>query len=106
MKKLVLVALAGLLLAGCETASDRMRDGADGPDTFRYMCRGVPLVVTVDQPLAQARVLIDGRVRVLPQVMAASGAKYDDGTYVFWSKGDRATVSRSNIIILDDCELQ
>lgn len=106
MKKLVLIILAGILLTGCETTRERIMDQRNSPDTFLYLCRGVPLTVTVDRPLSQARILIDGRVRVLPQVMAASGAKYSDGTYVFWSKSDRAIVAKSNIIILDDCELQ
>lgn len=107
MKKLLLVALASTMLAGCGmSASEIMMKGEDGPNTFTYQCRSIPLVVTVDQKLAVARVLIDGQVRVLPQIMSASGAKYGDDTYTFWSKGNDAGVYRGETVILDECKLQ
>jgi membrane-bound inhibitor of C-type lysozyme len=108
MKKLIGIVLATTLLAGCGmTASEVMRKGDDqGMNTFRYQCRGIPLVVTVDQIRSEARALIDGGVRVLPQVVSASGATYSDGVYTFASKGDKAMVTKGNQIILDNCELK
>ena len=37
-------------------------------------------------------VLPDNRMVILPQVRAASGAKYTDGLTVFWNKGDQAFI--------------
>lgn len=107
MKKYLSVVLMTAALSGCGmSASETMLKGEDGPNTFNYDCRGIPLVVTVNQELAQVRILVDGQVKVLPQVMSASGAKYDDGQYVFWSKDDKAGVYRNGALIMDDCELQ
>ncbi len=33
-------------------------------------------------------------------------ARYTDGVYVFWSKGDTATVYKRDRIVLDNCQLQ
>lgn len=107
MKKYLSVALMAALLSGCGmSASEKMVEGEDGPNAFNYDCNGVLLAVTVNQALAQARILVDGKVRLLPQVIAASGARYDDGQYVFWSKGDKASVYRDGALILDNCELK
>ena len=38
--------------------------------------------------------------------LSASGARYTDGVYVFWSKGDTATVYKRDRIVLDNCQLQ
>ena len=40
-------------------------------------------------------VFSDGQERVLPQVVAASGARYSDGCVTFWNKGDEALVERN-----------
>jgi uncharacterized membrane protein len=37
---------------------------------------------------------IHGESRKLPQVVAASGVKYSDGDFTFWTKGDAATFQR------------
>jgi membrane-bound inhibitor of C-type lysozyme len=34
------------------------------------------------------------------------GARYTDGIYVFWSKGDSATVYKRDRIVLNNCQLQ
>ena len=88
------------------SASETMLKGDDGPNTFNYDCRGIPLVVIVNQELAQIRILVDGQVNVLPQAMSASGTKYDNGQYMFWSKGDKAGVYWDGTLILDDCQLK
>ena len=40
------------------------------------------------------------------QGMSASGARYSDGIYVFWSKGDSATVYKRDRIVLNNCQLE
>lgn len=42
----------------------------------------------------------------LKQGISASGARYTDGIYVFWSKGDEATVYKRDRIVLNNCQLQ
>ena len=37
---------------------------------------------------------IGAETRTLPQVRAASGARYEDATMLFWTKGDSATFQR------------
>ncbi|STL57911.1 putative lipoprotein [Escherichia coli] len=36
------------------------------------------------------------------QGISASGARYTDGIYVFWSKGDEATVYKRDRIVLNN----
>ncbi len=54
--------------------------------------------ITMENLLAENAIslgLPDGPRR-LPQVVAASGVKYDDGTLSFWTKGDTAMLERAN----------
>lgn len=44
-------------------------------------------------------------LRILPQVMAASGTKYDDGTLMIWSKGERAMVDMAGGTQYSDCHI-
>jgi membrane-bound inhibitor of C-type lysozyme len=37
-----------------------------------------------------------GETRKLPQVVAASGVRYSDGDFTFWTKGDTATLQRGS----------
>ena len=37
--------------------------------------------------------ILDGQARELPQVRAASGAKYESGEAMLWSKGSEATLT-------------
>ena len=36
---------------------------------------------------------VDGRPRLLPRAVSASGARYTDGTTLFWDRGREALVS-------------
>ena len=47
-----------------------------------------------------------GEIFDLKQGISASGARYTDGIYVFWSKGDEATVYKRDRIVLNNCQLQ
>ena len=85
MKKILLIA-APLLLSGCSVYNqflERMQT-----DTLEYRCDEKPLTVKLNNP------------------RQASGARYSDGIYVFWSKGDSATVYKRDRIVLNNCQLE
>ncbi len=99
MKKAIF-ALAGLSLAGC---SQLHHEPPAPTEQLHYQCGTTPLTVTLDKPAQQVDFLLDGKQLKLKQVEAASGTKYSDGQYTFWSKGPAAFVQRGEVIILDDC---
>jgi len=47
--------------------------------------------------------LPDKSVLTLPRVVSASGAKYSNGTFTFWSKGNTAFVEQGDTVVLKDC---
>ncbi|KHP16753.1 lysozyme inhibitor [Salmonella enterica subsp. enterica serovar Havana] len=83
MKKIVIMCLP-VLLTGCSVYQqfvERMQT-----DTLEYQCDEKPLT--------------------LKQGISASGARYTDGIYVFWSQGESATVYKRDRIVLNNCQLQ
>ena len=48
----------------------------------------------------------DNQLLHLKQGISASGARYTDGIYVFWSKGEEATVYKRDRIVLNNCQLK
>lgn len=48
----------------------------------------------------------DGKITILPQVIAGSGARYSDGVTTFWTKGEGAFVEVNNKITIDNCVAQ
>lgn len=97
--------LAGMLVAlsGCshfQTASQEQ------VKTLHYTCGTLPLTVKLDNSQSEVHLILDGRPLVLKQQPAASGARYSDGHYVFWSRGDSAFIERNDKIIINDCQLQ
>jgi len=48
----------------------------------------------------------DNKLLNLKQGISASGARYTDGVYVFWSKGDTATIDKRDRIVMNNCQLQ
>jgi len=99
MKK-AMFALASLTLAGC---SQFHHQPESTTQTLHYECGTTPLTVTLDKPAQQVNFLLDGNQLTLKQVEAASGTKYSDGHYTFWSKGPQAFVQRGDDVILNDC---
>lgn len=99
MKKAIF-ALAGLTLAGC---SQLHHQPAAPTEPLHYQCGTMPLTVTQDPSEKQVDFLLDGKQLKLKQVESASGTKYSDGQYTFWSKGTTAFVQRGDAIILNDC---
>ncbi|PKB88066.1 lysozyme inhibitor [Ewingella americana] len=99
MKKAIF-ALATLTLAGCSQFHHQQEATTE---QLHYQCGTTPLTVTLDKPAQQVNFLLDGNQLKLKQVAAASGTRYSDGNYTFWSKGPQAFVQRGDDIILNDC---
>ncbi|MCC3746120.1 MliC family protein [Rouxiella badensis] len=104
MKKAILVGLTSVVLAGCSQFSHQSASDA-APDSVQlhYECGTTPLSVTLNKPARQVSLILDGIQLHLPQVEAASGTRYSDGHYTFWSKGNAALVQRGDDVIIDDC---
>ncbi|SPW57618.1 putative lipoprotein [Escherichia coli] len=65
-----------------------------------------PLTVKLNNPRQEVSFVYDNQLLHLKQGISASGARYTDGIYVFWSKGDEATVYKRDRIVLNNCQLQ
>lgn len=102
MKKIVIVLGSVLALSGC----GMLHQQAPAPQTFRYQCGSLPLTVTQDNAKQQVSFILDGKPLTLTQTVSASGARYSDGTYVFWSRGNGAFIERNEKIVINDCERQ
>ncbi|MCI1026557.1 MliC family protein [Pantoea dispersa] len=102
MKKMIVLAGTLTLLSGCSI----WHKPAPAPETLHYQCGTLPLTVTLDNAKQQVSFILDGKPLTLTQTVSASGARYSDGTYVFWSKGNGAFVERNDKIVINDCELQ
>ncbi|WP_312629696.1 C-type lysozyme inhibitor [Scandinavium sp.] len=107
MKKIPLAAVTlilPLMLSGCSYYSqfvERMNT-----DTLEYKCDEKPLTVHLNNTRQQVSFIYDNQQQTLTQGISASGARYTDGIYVFWSKGDSATVYKRDRIVLNNCQLQ
>ena len=103
MKK-ILLAVIPLVLSGCSYYNqfvERMHT-----DTLDYRCDEKPLTVKLNNPRQEASFVFDNKLLTLKQGRSASGARYTDGIYVFWSKGDSATVYKRDNVVLSNCTLQ
>lgn len=103
MKKIVIMFLP-VLLTGCSVYQqfvERMQT-----DTLEYQCDEKPLTVKVNNPREEVSFVYDNKLLALKQGISASGARYTDGIYVFWSQGERATVYKRDRIVLNNCQLQ
>ncbi|TQI80407.1 membrane-bound inhibitor of C-type lysozyme [Serratia fonticola] len=96
MKKMLIVA-GFLLLTGCSYVMPQKSQ------TLHYQCGTTPLTVSLDGQESTVSLVMDGEQLKLKQVLAASGAKYSDGKYTFWSKGQNAFVERNGKVIMSDC---
>ena len=103
MKKLLLLCLP-LMLSGCSVYNqfvERLQT-----NTLEYQCDEKPLTVKVNNTRQDVSFVYDNKLLTLKQGVSASGARYTDGIYVFWSKGDSATVYKRDRIVLNNCPLQ
>lgn len=93
---------AVLVLSGCSL----MHTQPEQPKTLHYRCGTLPLTVTLDNAQQQVSFIMDGKPLTLKQTQSASGTRYSDDNYVFWSKGNGAFIERNDKIVVNDCELQ
>ena len=89
-----------LLLSGCGLFGKARSES----QTWHYLCGSWPLTVKIEQQ--QAHLIMDGQPLTLNEAVSASGTRYSDGTYSFWTKGDSAFIERNQRIIVNDCQLQ
>jgi putative lipoprotein len=62
-----------------------------GPGSRSYFCQEeFRFVAQFEEGLDMVRLLLPDTTLTLPPVVSASGARYDDGTYGYWAKGDEA----------------
>lgn len=104
MKKKLLIAVIPFMLAGCSYYNqfvERMQT-----DKLEYQCDEKPLTVQLNNQRQEVSFIYDNQLQHLRQGLSASGARYTDGVYVFWSKGDSATVYKRDSIVLNNCLLQ
>ncbi|KAF1367581.1 MAG: C-type lysozyme inhibitor [Yokenella regensburgei] len=104
MKKKLLIAVIPFMLAGCSYYNqfvERMQT-----DKLEYQCDEKPLTVQLNNQRQEVSFIYDNQLQHLRQGLSASGARYTDGVYVFWSKGDSATVYKRDSIVLNNCQLQ
>ncbi len=107
-----MLAVACLLLGGCKPSAQTDAESAgDVPDpaleappelpvdsagtiAAHFRCGDLLLGVDFDNAAETATLSWSGHRRVLPQAVAASGARYaDDAGNEFWNKGDDATLT-------------
>ncbi|KAB8307517.1 hypothetical protein EH228_16190 [Erwinia endophytica] len=100
MKKIG-VASSLVLLSACSMSHIPL----DQPQTLHYICGTLPLTVVRDNARQEVNLILDGNPLTLKQQETASGMRYSDGNYVFWSKGDGAFIVRNGKIIINDCRL-
>lgn len=97
------IMMAALLLAGC---SNFQSSGKEEVKVLHYTCGTLPLTVQLNNSREEVSMILDGNPLTLKQQVAASGTRYSDGNYVFWSKGNTAFIERNDKIIINDCQLQ
>ena len=97
-------AFASLTFAGTANAElvlsiSLTPSASDSITSQTYLCEsGVPFAVQYvnARPNALAILSISGEERVFVNVVSASGAKYVSGPYVWWTKGDIATLAKES----------
>ncbi|HEI8865171.1 MliC family protein [Serratia sp. AKBS12] len=98
MKKIMITGMA-LMLGGCSYFLPQKSQ------ILHYQCGTTPLTVSLNGADSTASFLMDGQQLTLKQQLAASGAKYGDDKYTFWSKGQNAFVERNGKVVMSDCTL-
>ncbi|MBZ7923455.1 META domain-containing protein [Ensifer sp. 2YAB10] len=86
-----------LMAAGSEGADVTFRvpgAGAVDRQSMRYDCGGKPVEAEYINagPVSLVTFTIDGTFVVASNVISGSGAKYAGGQYIWWTKGDEATL--------------
>lgn len=90
------------LLTGCSlTGQDKLR-------VLQYKCGITPVMVGINEQVVpqQVTMTLNGVQHILEQTISASGARYSNGEYVFWSKGNSAFIERNGNVIYEYCQLE
>ena len=82
MRYCILILLPGLVFGGC-VAMPSLQERR-----FTIACAGLAFPVAFKDD--EATLYLPDRIAVLPQVRAASGAKYQEGHVLLWNKGNEA----------------
>lgn len=77
------ITIPGITLLNRQTVNYRCEDGTLLPVTY---------INTKDQQ-GFVVIPIDGKNRLFVTLLSGSGARYGSGPYIWWSKGDKATLS-------------
>ena len=76
--------------AAVDTAMSAASNGM-GRSSFSYGCGGeYRFVATMEHGRESVRLLLPDTTVTLPHVLSASGARYGEGPYVYWSQGEEA----------------
>ena len=109
---IVLLSLLALIAVGCAPvfiAPQTTATEAPANDTIdaTFVCPdGTSLDTVFDNSNNTVTVALPDGTVTLPQVEAADGAKYSDGTTTFWNKGDEAMVEVNGEIVYQNCTTQ
>lgn len=102
--RLALHAALILALAACSQMPDTPSSIPPGSRHYEYRCAdGTRFDVMMWPTGDRARLELGGVLYELKQVRSGSGARFSDGTTVYWSKGREATLERSGKVIHRDC---
>ena len=93
--------LCAMLLAAL-TMSCSTSPAPSVADSVTYTC-GDASEIQIARSANRVTLTIGGESSALPQVEAASGAKYSDGTLTWWEKGDTGLVMQGDSVSLRDC---
>lgn len=97
--------LASLAIVGCTGPSEDMTETTED-NVAVFTCPGGETIEAVfpAEMGEDVTVTLPGQeAMTLPQVEAASGAKYSDGSTTFWEKGGEALVEVDGEIVLEGC---
>ena len=103
-----LVALLSLSLSACagssaqDTRSVQEAETLPVVKTLVYECLGAEFIARTGP--GEIALWLEDRYVILSQVRSGSGAKYQEGDIVFWSKGDEATLTVGGRVY-PDCKL-
>ena len=99
---LAAIAILALQAGGVAVAGDQPphisitveNGGANARTTANYDCGGKSLAVDYInvEPDHLAIVPVDGKPRIFANVFSGSGARYASGQYVWWTKGNEASL--------------
>jgi len=78
--------------------------GAANVIAATFVCAdGTSVPATFDNEAENVTITLPDGTLTLPQVVAASGARYSDGTTTFWNKGNEATLEVNGTVVYESC---